>query len=1179
MNRLKQQLTAALILALLVMAPFLSLSSFSNIPVYATSTPRTTKADWVLSFDSSNNQWSTQGRSPYLDNHAQGNAYIYNAAGSSNVGKKEGLFNFAITPIQTITSVNLTVEAHWNSVPSGSNYIEVFNGSGASIGYLNPTSTSYANYTFTLTSPFNTQAGINNLEIYFEVVAHASPFNVIYIDRAFLSIAGTISSDATGIFGDMEYVNETVAVVNSTFPFSREGSSTLTNVTNEQLLDGVYLYLQTGNIIGLQGAEQVCQWLNKTQQATLQHLWETYYVNYHNSSAWGGANGIMNARPAAQILSGLAIYASLVPKWKPLLQEVVNTWLNFFLPSAANYRVYDEVSISNGSYVLEGYPLDYTFTSDSQSMGINAISIAANVLNNATLRNTAFSMIQEWVSISQAVYQDVMPIEYAGINGQEILALNYVKEDEGYANFMFALEAFYYLYPSNTTVKNWIKTYAWNGAEYMWDVGTGKGGYFNYKTGLDGSVNQIGSVHGFGMTDDALFAAYLIWGNTTWYNRAKQDFNTNVINGFIIDNGTIVHTQDSVQSEDGWAVYGRRFAVELYDYTNNATYLRAANNLFWNFTLKSDRTFGLQAQINVTSGKDWAGNLGQGVAGDLNDRDTVASYAMYRNVTTSDSTSSFKKLIQNFGLPLVGMVPPPITVTLTAPANHSASSTLKVKFQFKVGYFGTPPVNATLWTNSSGTWQKGNSTTSVSTAATNNITYTFSSYGIYKWNILVTDGTYWYPAAANYTLFVPSATVSPSSPIIFDNGQSGAFTSSIVGDDPPYTYQWYLNGTAVSGATGSTWVYNTVAYALGGHNIYLNVTDSWGNTIQSDTVNITVNPACSIGVSPTNATLDVGQSKTFTATVTGGTSPYIYHWYLDGSSVGSNSTAYIYSPTVPGSRTVYCNVTDSATTPVSVQSNPVLMTINTDPSVTVSPTNATIYLDESRNFVSSVSGGTSPYTYQWYLNNNPVPGATSFSWNFTPSSEGFYAIYVNVTDNVDYSTKSNTTWVTVNAAHDVAVINVTSSKTIVGQGFSANLTITVMNLGEYTETFKVTAYADATPIASQNITLTNGNSATIILTWNTTSFAYGNYTISAYAWPVPGEINIANNNFTDGMVKVTIPGDINGDGYVNLKDLGFIANHWLQTVPPAPANVDILNVGVINLRDLGIVTSHWQTHA
>ncbi|MEM2954299.1 MAG: PKD domain-containing protein, partial [Candidatus Bathyarchaeia archaeon] len=68
--------------------------------------------------------------------------------------------------------------------------------------------------------------------------------------------------------------------------------------------------------------------------------------------------------------------------------------------------------------------------------------------------------------------------------------------------------------------------------------------------------------------------------------------------------------------------------------------------------------------------------------------------------------------------------------------------------------------------------------------------------------------------------------------------------------------------------------------------------------------------------------------------------------------------------------------------------------------VSISPSSFTLDVGQSQQFNSTVSGGTSPYSYQWYLNGTPVSGATSDSWNFTPTSIGFYTVYVNVTDSL-----------------------------------------------------------------------------------------------------------------------------------------------------------------------------------
>jgi hypothetical protein len=105
--------------------------------------------------------------------------------------------------------------------------------------------------------------------------------------------------------------------------------------------------------------------------------------------------------------------------------------------------------------------------------------------------------------------------------------------------------------------------------------------------------------------------------------------------------------------------------------------------------------------------------------------------------------------------------------------------------------------------------------------------------------------------------------------------------------------------------------------------------------------------------------------------------------------------------------------------------------------------------------------------------------------------------------------------------HDVAITDVTPSKTIVGQGYSLNINVTVENQGDYTETFNVTLYANTTFVALQTITLESDASTTLTFTWNTTGFATGNYIISAIADTVPGETDTEDNTLSDGWVFVT----------------------------------------------------------
>jgi hypothetical protein len=81
----------------------------------------------------------------------------------------------------------------------------------------------------------------------------------------------------------------------------------------------------------------------------------------------------------------------------------------------------------------------------------------------------------------------------------------------------------------------------------------------------------------------------------------------------------------------------------------------------------------------------------------------------------------------------------------------------------------------------------------------------------------------------------------------------------------------------------------------------------------------------------------------------------------------------------------------------------------------------------------------------------------------------------------------------------------------------------VVNEGYLAETFNLTIYANSTIIRTQNITMPGRSEDTILLVWNTTDFAIGNYNISAYAWPVPGETNTTDNLYVDGIVQIVPP--------------------------------------------------------
>jgi hypothetical protein len=161
--------------------------------------------------------------------------------------------------------------------------------------------------------------------------------------------------------------------------------------------------------------------------------------------------------------------------------------------------------------------------------------------------------------------------------------------------------------------------------------------------------------------------------------------------------------------------------------------------------------------------------------------------------------------------------------------------------------------------------------------------------------------------------------------------------------------------------------------------------------------------------------------------------------------------------------------------------------------------------------------------------------------------------------------------------YDIAITSVWPSKIIVGEDYSLSTNVTVANLGDFIETFSVTLYANAAAIAMIEIILAGGTSTNITLIWNTTSFSYGNYTIWAYAEPVPEETFLDDNTFVYGWVIVSIPGDVDGDFHVNLYDAVALLFHYgaKQGQPAYDIICDIDGDGDIDLYDAVVLLTHY----
>jgi YVTN family beta-propeller protein len=156
----------------------------------------------------------------------------------------------------------------------------------------------------------------------------------------------------------------------------------------------------------------------------------------------------------------------------------------------------------------------------------------------------------------------------------------------------------------------------------------------------------------------------------------------------------------------------------------------------------------------------------------------------------------------------------------------------------------------------------GSGTVSVISTATNKVTATIT-VGSAPYDVAIAPNcAYAYVTNSNSATVsvinvVPSVSVSPS-PRTMDVGQSETLTATPTGGSGSYTsYQWYVDGSARSGATSST--FSFAPASNGSYLITVTVTDSLGAvSAQSNTAIVTVgsalvNPTPTIAPTPTPA--------------------------------------------------------------------------------------------------------------------------------------------------------------------------------------------------------------------------------------------------------------------------------------------------------------------------------------
>jgi hypothetical protein len=192
-----------------------------------------------------------------------------------------------------------------------------------------------------------------------------------------------------------------------------------------------------------------------------------------------------------------------------------------------------------------------------------------------------------------------------------------------------------------------------------------------------------------------------------------------------------------------------------------------------------------------------------------------------------------------------------------------------------------------------------------------------------------------------------------------------------------------LTAPTVSGYTFQYWDVDGASQGNGVTTITVNMnaphtaTAHYTPTVISYTLKIETTTGGTTNPAPGTYTYAVGSQVQVTANPSSG---YIFdHWELNGTNVG---TATTYTVTMNNNYVIKAFF-KSAPTP---------------PTVSINPMSVSIIVGQQVTFASTVTGGTTPYKYQWYLGSSPVSGVASDTWTFTPTATGTYYVFLKVTD-------------------------------------------------------------------------------------------------------------------------------------------------------------------------------------
>ena len=364
-------------------------------------------------------------------------------------------------------------------------------------------------------------------------------------------------------------------------------------------------------------------------------------------------------------------------------------------------------------------------------------------------------------------------------------------------------------------------------------------------------------------------------------------------------------------------------------------------------------------------------------------------------------------------------------------------------------------------------------------------------------------------------------TIAPGGPTTFCAGGSVTLTSSSASGN-----QWSLNGNPIGSATNQTFS----ATATGSYTVI--VTTNGCASAPSAATSVTVNP---IPATPTitpggPTTFCAGGSVTLTSSSASGN-----QWSLNGNPIGS-ATNQTFSATATGSYTVIVTASGCSSAPSAATS----VTVNPIPATpTITPTTGFFCPNggaPNSGFVQLASSAVAGN--QWFLNGNPIGGATGTTYN--ASVAGSYTVQVTASGCISAMSAASSVTADSTPAPTITPggpttfcaggsVTLTASTSVVGASFrwylngvlmppaTGSSTLNVTQTGNYTADYLIGACQSFVSTGT-TVTVNPKPNATITTAASTATGSTGNIASVAnagagatYAWGITGGTITAGN--------------------------------------------------------------------